>query len=45
MHHWLRRVMRKDVGFMTRENRGPEFGSGKWAEADRNNKEDDWFHF
>ena len=27
---------------MTREIEDPEFVPGKWAEADRNNKEDDW---
>lgn len=46
MHHWLRRAYEKGpVGFMCRENRGPKFGSGTWAEVNKNDPNDDWFHY
>ena len=33
------------IGFMTRDNRGPKFGSGQWEEVDRKNVDDDWYGF
>ncbi len=48
LNHWLRKAYEKGpVGFMTRPNRGPEFGTGRLAEvpANSDNKEDDWFGF
>tara|TARA_Y100001958_G_C21148487_1_gene485252 strand:+ start:345 stop:1049 length:705 start_codon:yes stop_codon:yes gene_type:complete len=48
LHHWLRKAHEKGpVGFMTRSNRGPKFGSGKIEELakDNNATSDDWYHY
>ncbi len=46
IQHWIRVAYEKGpVGFMTRKNRGPQFGSGKWQEEDKNNKAGDWFGY
>ena len=46
INHWIRVAYEKGpVGFMTRKNRGAQFGSGKWSEVDRENKSDDWYGY
>jgi len=46
VQHWIRMAYEKGpVGFMTRKGRGAQFGSGKWSEADRKNKADDWYGY
>ena len=38
LHNWIRKAYEKGpVGFLTRPNRGPNFGSGKIEEVDKNN--------
>ena len=48
MNHWLRKAYEKGpVGFMIRENRGPQFGQGRVMEIDKStpNPQDDWYGF
>lgn len=48
LHHWYRKAYEKGpVGFMTRENRGPKFGSGQITELPKDEKatSDDWYHY
>ena len=46
LNHWIRKAYEKGpVGFMCRDNRGPEFGKGKVEEIANDNPEDDWFGF
>ncbi len=48
LNHWIRKAYEKGpVGFMIRDNRGPQFGSGKIEEIGYNavNIEDDWYGF
>lgn len=48
LQHWIRKAYEKGpVGFMIRENRGPEFGKGLVEEVDKinPNPEDDWYGF
>ncbi len=46
LNHWLRKAYEVGpVGFMTRENRGSQFGSGQWTEVNKDNPEDDWYGF
>ena len=46
MENWLRMAYENGpVGFITRENRGPQFGKGIVHQADKSNPEDDWNGF
>jgi hypothetical protein len=46
IENWLRLAYEKGpVGFLTRDNRGPKFGSGLVQEVDQKNEHDDWFGF
>ena len=48
LHHWLRKAYEQGpVGFMIRENRGPQFGSGQIQELAKDNNAtfDDWYHY
>ena len=48
LHHWYRKAFEQGpIGFMVRDNRGPNFGSGKLHELpkDENDVNNDWFHF
>ncbi len=46
LNHWIRKAYEKGpVGFMCRDNRGPEFGKGIVEEIANDNPEDDWFGF
>ena len=48
LHHWYRKAFEQGpIGFMVRDNRGPNFGSGKLQELpkDENDINNDWFHF
>ena len=46
LHNWLRMAHEKGpVGFMTRPNRGPKFGSGLIEQVDKTNPHDDWHGF
>lgn len=46
MENWIRLAYEKGpVGFLTRENRGPKFGTGLVAPADKSNLHDDWYNF
>ena len=48
LHHWYRKAFEQGpIGFMVRDNRGPNFGSGKLRELpkDENDVNNDWFHF
>jgi len=46
IENWIRRAYEHGpVGFITRSNRGPQFGSGRVEEVDKLNPEDDWNGF
>jgi hypothetical protein len=46
IENWIRFAKEKGpVGFMTRETRGPKFGSGRVQEVDKLNPDDDWLGF
>tara|TARA_B100000085_G_scaffold131953_1_gene120238 strand:+ start:101 stop:793 length:693 start_codon:yes stop_codon:yes gene_type:complete len=48
LNHWFRKAYEQGpVGFMTRENRGPKFGSGmiKEIDKDENAVNDDWYNY
>ena len=46
IENWMRYGFEKGpVGFITRDKRGPAFGSGRVEEADKLNHNDDWYGF
>lgn len=46
LEHHIRVAYEKGpVGFLTRSNRGAQFGSGKWSDVDKENPHDDWYNY